>query len=224
MTPIGPTPPPRTGGLSPRARRSLLIGCAVLVLSLFVGAIYLGSLAGSSREAGEISTRTDANEPSAAGSPTLGGNSATDQAEPEDGPGTDLPDPTTPTSPEQGSTLDSPRRPTEDGISPEVWRESEGKSCATSRSKTTWGGYPVATCRFWKKATGLTTGERVNKGTRRIACQRNLGIDNPVYTAKQTNTWWVWTQSAQGIWDWFPETAIAEGASDQAINGIASCI
>ena len=86
-----------------------------------------------------------------------------------------------------------------------------------------YGGYPVAYCDLWKETTGLQTGESVAKGEKRVACHRDLGEDNPTYTKNQSNTWWVWARSTSGTWDWFPETAVKQGASDQPINGIAIC-
>lgn len=81
----------------------------------------------------------------------------------------------------------------------------------------------MANCSFWKSSTGLLSGEAASKGQIVVACQRDLGQANPVYTAKQTNTWWVWTTSDAGSWDWFPETAVSQGAPDEPINGIAVC-
>jgi len=117
---------------------------------------------------------------------------------------------------------DSPASPAELGIEPTVVDYADGKACRTS-SRAIAGGYPAATCRFWKKSEGLLSGESLATGSQRIACQRDLDIENPVYTAKQTNTWWLWTTSDKDTWDWFPATAVAEGASDQPINGVALC-
>ena len=145
--------------------------------------------------------------------------------DPTEAPATTWPDVTDEATetPSPSSTLDPPRRPDDTDQYAEVWDNSTGSACTTSESKTLWGGYPRATCRFWKSATGATTGEAIAKGSHHIACQRDLSIDNPVYTKTQSNTWWVWTESTSGTWDWFPETAIAQGESDQAINGIAIC-
>ena len=56
-----------------------------------------------------------------------------------------------------------------------------------------------------------------------IACQADLRHPNPIYKATQTNTRWVWTQANDGTWDWFPQTAISQGAAGLPINGIARC-
>jgi hypothetical protein len=100
---------------------------------------------------------------------------------------------------------------------------SAGKSCATSTDLSGWGGYPLAGCRTWKESSGLLTGATLSKKDLTITCQADLQEQNPVYTVGQTNTWWVWTQADNGTWDWFPETAIAQGASNQPVNGIARC-
>jgi len=76
---------------------------------------------------------------------------------------------------------------------------------------------------MWRRSEGLISGERLAKGSTTVTCQRNLALDNPIYKAGQTNTWWVWAQSDEAAWDWFPETAVGEGVSDQPINGIALC-
>ena len=76
---------------------------------------------------------------------------------------------------------------------------------------------------MWQVASGLLTGATVTKGERLIVCQRNLAIPNPVYTPTQANTWWVWMQADNGSWDWFPETAVSQGASQVPVNGVARC-
>lgn len=69
-------------------------------------------------------------------------------------------------------------------------------------------------CAFWQSATGLTTGLPLSKTDHKgIACQADLRHPNPIYKANQTNTWWVWTQANDGTWDWFPQTAISQGAA-----------
>ncbi len=100
--------------------------------------------------------------------------------------------------------------------------KSTGDACPRVKT-TTYAGYLDARCTFWTPTAGLLTKEPLAKGAHLVTCQRNLKRANPVYTAKQTNTWWVWARSTGGSWDWFPETAIAQGASNQAINGIAVC-
>ena len=127
-------------------------------------------------------------------------------------------------SPEPSSLLDEPLMPDDDGVEAEVWQNSDGKACRASKSNTTFGGYPVATCRFWQTPSGKVWEESIGgKGDHTVAWQRDLETDNPKYAATQANTWWVWAESELGNWDWYPETAIAEGASDQAINGVAIC-
>ena len=154
---------------------------------------------------------------------------ATDPTEPmypTEEPTTETPEPspTDPASPTAEPLItDPPAAPDRTGVEPRVEDDSDGKACRTSDSRTLAGGYPAASCRFWKDANGLLTGDRIAKGSQWIACQRDLDVENPVYTAKQTNTWWMWTRSDAKAWDWFPATAIAEGASDQPIKGVALC-
>ncbi len=98
-----------------------------------------------------------------------------------------------------------------------------GDACIPSW-RTAWGEYPVAVCKVWQPAVGLTTGAYLGKtDAQSVACQSDLGQPNPNYAAGQSNTWWVWTRADDGTWDWFPETAIAQGSSGRPINGIAVC-
>ena len=100
---------------------------------------------------------------------------------------------------------------------------SGGDSCTAAGGSSAWGGYPLADCRTWKDSNGLRTGAPLSRKSLSITCQADLQERNPVLTAGQSNTWWVWTQADNGTWDWFPETAIAQGATNQPINGIARC-
>ncbi len=100
---------------------------------------------------------------------------------------------------------------------------SAGDPCAKTTEAERYGRYPLARCTLWQNTKGRLTGARASKGPKKITCQRDLGRRNPTYTKGQANTWWVWTTSDAGRWDWFPETAVAEGASNQPINGIALC-
>ena len=140
-------------------------------------------------------------------------------------PSTSLPSdtPSTPEPSEEYSLVDPPLRADEQPDRTKVVRDSAGTACQTSETKTVYGGYPVAYCDLWKPADGLRTGAKAVKGPKRVACQRDVGEDNPTYTRNQSNTWWVWARSSSGTWDWFPETAVKQGASDQPINGIALC-
>ena len=127
----------------------------------------------------------------------------------------------TPTPTASAAVDDPPVKPDESGAVPIVVDYADGKACVPSKLKKLWGGYPAASCRFWKNTDGLRTGEPIARGPHQVAAQRDLGVQNPTYADKQRNTWWVWAKSDDGSWDWFPATAIAEGASDQPINGIA---
>lgn len=113
--------------------------------------------------------------------------------------------------------------PTSTPDAPVVQRASSGSACEATSAESGWGPYPVGVCRTWKPATGLLTQSPLRPGTLRVTCQADLREENPVYTAGQTNTWWFWAQADNGTWDWFPETALAQGASDQSVNGVALC-
>lgn len=115
------------------------------------------------------------------------------------------------------------QEPTRTPTSVVVVTSSGGDACTTAGGLSGWGAYPAANCRTWKESSGLRTGATLSRKNLSITCQADLQEENPVYTAGQRNTWWVWTQADNGTWDWFPETAIAQGATNQPINGIARC-
>jgi len=134
--------------------------------------------------------------------------------------------PSTPVQPSEAaapwSPLSPPARADEQSDDTAVVSDAAATPCRET-SGTVYGGYPAASCNLWKTPVGLLHEEPITKGPRRVACQRDLEVDNPVYAAKQTNTWWIWTTSQTGTWDWYPETAIKQGASDQPVNGVALC-
>ena len=105
----------------------------------------------------------------------------------------------------------------------EIQQTSTGTACRSTAMESEYGSYPLAKCRMWQRSTGLLSGETLAKGGTTVTCQRDLDRPNPPYRTGQFNTWWVWTTSDTGTWDWFPQTAVAEGASGQPINGIALC-
>ena len=109
------------------------------------------------------------------------------------------------------------------GDRPQIQQASAGTACRSTRMESEYGSYPLAKCRMWQRSTGLLSGETLAKGGTTVTCQRDLDRPNPQYTTGHSNTWWIWTKSDAGTWDWFPESAVAEGASDQPINGIALC-
>lgn len=113
--------------------------------------------------------------------------------------------------------------PATDGARAETVTTSPGAACRTTDDQSPYGAYSTAVCRIWQPTDGLLTGGSLAVGPADVTCQRDLDLDNPVYRKGQTNTWWVWTLSDQGSWDWFPETAVTEGVSDQPINGITLC-
>ncbi|MCE1179912.1 MAG: hypothetical protein LWW86_12920 [Micrococcales bacterium] len=87
-----------------------------------------------------------------------------------------------------------------------------------------YGLYLPADCRFWHESTGLVHGGTLSKDSPHlVACQADLGRANPVFTAGQTNTWWVWVASDDGMWDWHPLTAVSQGESDSPVPGVSLC-
>ncbi len=99
-----------------------------------------------------------------------------------------------------------------------------GEACAATGGPS-FGEYPGASCKMWQPSTGLRSGKALSKtDVHTVACQADLGQANPVFAANQTNTWWVWTQADDGTWDWFPETAVSQGAANAPINGVAVCL
>jgi hypothetical protein len=105
----------------------------------------------------------------------------------------------------------------------EIQQTSRGTACRSTAMPSEYGSYPLARCRMWHRSKGLLSGETLAKGGTTVTCQRDLDRPNPQYRTGQFNTWWVWTTSDTGTWDWFPQTAVAEGVSGQPINGIALC-
>ncbi len=96
-----------------------------------------------------------------------------------------------------------------------------GRGCTPSSGSV--GGYSKVTCHTAHPSKGLERKGALGVGSQWVLCQQDLGRANPVFLAAQTNSWWFWTLSDNGVWDWFPETALKEGASDSPANGIAVC-
>lgn len=147
-------------------------------------------------------------------------------------------------TPDQPSTLESPEAagqitPTHEAttVTIEAWdREpasapaevqimttADGRACESDVARDAFGGYPAAFCRTWQESVGLRSGARLSTGDLHVTCQADLGEPNPVFTENQANTWWFWTQADNGVWDWFPQTALSQGATMQPTNGIAIC-
>ncbi len=146
------------------------------------------------------------------------------------------PSPTTATEPvDPGPSTAPPRRrqltdpPSRDGRDARVIAGGRSTPCRALNQPAAYGDYPAARCTFFETASGRLTGERISAGegprneSKKVACQRNLRIDNPEFNSGQTNTWWVWVRSDDGSYDWFPETAIVEGASDRPLGAVAVC-
>ena len=154
--------------------------------------------------------------------PAGGGGVSTVSRTPVVPPTTGVTSPPTPTPTRERTGREEPTRNPPPG-SVSIVTGSAGDSCVIGSALSSWGGYPLASCRTWKASSGLLTGSALSRKDLTITCQADLGEQNPIFTAGQTNTWWVWTQADTGTWDWFPETAIAQGASDQPVNGVARC-
>jgi hypothetical protein len=84
-------------------------------------------------------------------------------------------------------------------------------------------GYSKVTCHTGHSSRGLQGDGVLGVGSQWVLCQQDLQQTNPVFQTGQTNSWWFWTLSDNGIWDWFPETALKEGVSDNPVNGIPLC-
>ncbi len=140
---------------------------------------------------------------------------------PTAGAGTAYVKPAGPVSPVSHGARENP--PARSSDRAEIQQTSNGQACRITTMESEYGSYPLARCRMWQRSVGLLSGETLAKGGTSVTCQRDLGRANPQYTNGQSNTWWIWTKSDAGTWDWFPQTAVAEGVSDQPINGIALC-
>ncbi len=129
----------------------------------------------------------------------------------------------TPSTPRPVSLLTDPSaRPRANPSQVRVSGTSGGRACASADSS--WEGYPGASCTFWQTPTGLQKGRELTKGSQTVACQADLGKENPVYRAGQENTWWLWVKTGDNSWDWYPETAITEGVSGKPVDGVALCV
>lgn len=221
MVPHLPGPGAGSASRSPRAGLSpglLVVVPVLLVLAVAVTAFLLlrprepvlvgppdpGSTSGPAAGAGAASSEEPVSDPSSS---------------PADAPVTPDPEPTS-EPPVEPSLTDPPGR---EPLDAQVVRGSDGAACTPLRARSDYGDYPMAQCKMWQRSEGLLTGETLGKGAKKLTCQRDLDADNPVFKSGQTNTWWAWTTSDDGTWDWFPETAVAQGAPDQPINGIARC-
>ena len=166
--------------------------------------------------------RTD--QPTSAASPSSGAASTVVVSHTVTAPAP-APAPAAPTTPAMNATTTaaSLTSPPNAGASGSIVTDSPGTACVQTAAPAGWGTYPAARCKMWQVASGLLTGATVTKGERLIVCQRNLAIPNPVYTPTQANTWWIWMQADTGTWDWFPETAVSQGATQAPVNGVALC-
>ncbi len=101
-------------------------------------------------------------------------------------------------------------------------RYQPGSGCVPTTVATGYGSYQRTMCTSMRSYEGLG-GELLRAGATWVVCQRNLGLPNPVYVAGQTNTWWFFTKSDNGMWGWFPHTLLSQGSDGLPINGIPLC-
>jgi len=104
---------------------------------------------------------------------------------------------------------------------PAAITDAPGNGCTPSTGSV--AGYRKVTCHTRHPSWGLQGAGVLGVGSQWILCQQDLHQTNPVFQTGQTNSWWFWTLSDNGVWDWFPETALEEGASDNPVNGIPVC-
>jgi serine/threonine protein kinase len=107
------------------------------------------------------------------------------------------------------------------GPVPAAITDAPGNGCTPSTGSV--AGYRKVTCHTRHPSSGLHGEGVLGVGSQWILCQQDLRQTNPVFQTGQTNSWWFWTLSDNGVWDWFPETALEEGASDNPVNGIPLC-
>ena len=133
------------------------------------------------------------------------------------------PGPTAVAAPAPVPSFASESPPATSGGRAEIQQTSKGTACHNTGMESEYGSYPLAKCRMWQRSAGLLSGDILAKGGTTVTCQRDLDRPNPQFWTGQFNTWWVWTTSDTGTWDWFPETAVAGGISGQPMNGVALC-
>jgi len=107
------------------------------------------------------------------------------------------------------------------GPVPAAITDAPGNGCTPSTGSV--AGYRRVTCHTNHPSSGLHGAGVLGVGSQWILCQQDLRRTNPVFQTGLTNSWWFWTLSDNGVWDWFPETALEEGASDNPANGIPLC-
>lgn len=127
--------------------------------------------------------------------------------------------PATGAAPDRGGEL----APSPPGADPGAMvRNQPGTGCEPTAVASGYGSYQRAVCTSMRAYEGIG-GEILRAGRTWVVCQRNLGLPNPVYVAGQTNTWWFFTKSDNGMWGWFPHTLLAQGSDGRPINGIPLC-
>lgn len=207
MTQVDPGP----GNASSR-RLLVVLGGVVAVVLLAVAGYVLGAWLFGPRESASV-PQPALSETGPAQAPQSPASTPVEQTPSPPAPTT--PAPATPTS-------QVPSQPAMRTSSPQIIRSTPGEACIT-QSGQGWGGYYPAACKMWKPSTGLITNAQLGVGPRVVICQADLGKENPVFTAKQRNTWWVWVVTDDGRMDWFPETAVSQGESGLPISGVSVC-
>lgn len=121
------------------------------------------------------------------------------------------------------STVDPLRPPILPPTSALTYPNSPGEGCIPREDEGTGLRYGIAECKFWQESVGLLHGRTLPKGSGIVVCQADLARDNPVFTANQTNTWWVWVRTLTGPEDWFPLTAVSQGESNHPVPDVPLC-
>ncbi len=207
-----PPPPPRSS-----SRVLIAVVAGILALVGIVGAWFAFKPAATTGPA--VPATTSAGTTHSAAPSRTSGSAVPQSRTPSATPTLSAPTPSASETPVTSAVTPKPN-PTNVA----VVRTSTGQACAENGGASGYPGYPGAVCTFWQPSAGLTTWRTVAKGSRLIACQADLGVPNPAYAANQANTWWLWAQADDGTWDWFPETAIAQGDSGRPVNGVAQCM
>lgn len=219
-----PSPPapfaPHPAASPVQPSRSPLAVLLLVLLVVVLAAAALLVLRARDRAAAGPEIGSPTSDARGADAPTSAAGPASEEA------ATPFVDPVTPT--------DEPTEPPIDTSSPQdpperfpktlrVVENAGGMPCSTLPLRSGYGEYPLAQCTMWKRSEGLLHGKTLSTGPKKVTCQRNLDLENHVFKVGQTNTWWVWTTSDDGTWDWYPETALKQGLSDQPVRGIARC-
>lgn len=186
-----------------------IIGVLVTAYSIF-----LKPAEGGMTASGTTTSQTSTTAPSPTSSSSSAFSPTPKQPTPKPQPTTGIPN----TSP-WANLIGAPGSP--QGIEPDPITGAPGSGCSPATGSVS--GYRKVTCHTGHASTGLQRQGVLGVGNQWVLCQQDLRRTNPVFQEGQTNSWWFWTLSDNGIWDWFPETALKEGGSDNPANGIPPC-